>query len=381
MTAARSASAAPLLRVLPGFRILPCLCHAPGIGAKLGLQPLVQLLLALILAPLIIGCKPAPEVDRLTLTAFGTLVDITLYPGGTHDLPGLEQALLNPLSALHQEWHAWSPGALTTANQALTTGDWFTPTPDIALLVARAQVLEQQSNGLFNPAIGALVAAWGFHQDEPAGPPPTPDWLAEFMADPPRMALIEYHQGQLRGHHPRLQLDFGGIAKGLALLHAVDLLHALGVEHAVINAGGDLFTLGQPRHRPWRVGIRNPLGPGVLAGLELGPGEAVFTSGTYERGYLWNDEHVHHVLDPRTGRPSQGLSAVTVVNPDPILADAAATALLIAGPDAWPELAWKLGLTEVLVVLTDGSLEVTPALKERLRMTGAVPIRERALER
>jgi FAD:protein FMN transferase len=281
---------------------------------------------------------------------------------------------------MHTSWHAWGPGSLGRTNQLLALGGEFSAPPSVLPLIALAQDLEEKTDGLFNPALGRLIAAWGFHQDEPAGPPPDAGTLQGLLADPPRMADIERQGVRLRGHHPQLQLDFGGLAKGFALERSLDLLAGLGVEHAIVNAGGDLMTRGRPPGRPWRVGVRDPRGAGVLASIELGSGEALFTSGDYERGYAWEGERIHHVIDPRSGRPSRGIAAVTVLHRDPALADAAATTLMIAGPEQWPVYARRLGVDQVLVVLPDGSVELTPEMAARVEFQREVTRRLRAAE-
>ena len=331
-----------------------------------GIQRVRACLVALLFLLLVAGCAPRSDTDRLTFHAFGTLIDITLYPAGAHDLARLESALSADLDSMHNAWHAWRPGSLGRTNELLVLGGEFSAPPSVLPLIERAQELEVVTDGLFNPALGRLVAAWGFHQDEPAGPPPDPEWIADLLADPPRMADIERRGVRLRGHHPELQLDFGGLAKGLAVARGLEVLTELGVEHAIVNAGGDLMTLGRPGHRPWRIGVRDPHGARVLASIELGGGEALFTSGDYERGYDWEGQRIHHVIDPRSGRPSQGLAAATVLHADPALADAAATTLMIAGPEAWPSHARKLGVELAMVVLPDGSVELTPALEPRV---------------
>jgi len=333
---------------------------------------------ALLLLMLATGCTPRSDTDRLTFHAFGTMIDITLYPAGVHDLVRIESALSADLDIMHSSWHAWQPGSLGRTNQLLALGGVFSAPPSVLPLIESGQDLEVASEGLFNPALGRLIAAWGFHQDEPAGPPPEPEWIAELLSDPPSMAHIERSGVRLRGHHPALQLDFGGLAKGLAVARSLDLLADLGVEHAIVNAGGDLMTLGRPGHRLWRIGVRDPQGAGVLAHIELGSREALFTSGDYERGYEWEGERIHHVIDPRSGRPSQGLVAATVLHTDPMLADAAATTLMIAGPEDWPKHAQRLGVELAMVVLPDGSVELTPALEPRMVFEREVPRRVRA---
>jgi len=340
--------------------------------------PAIPTLLMPVLLLLLTACGPGgPDTDRLTLQAFGTLVDLTLYPAGAHDLALIESELSADLDIMHGSWHAWEPGSLGRINELLVLGGEFSAPPSVLPLIERAQELETLTDGLFNPALGRLVAAWGFHQDKPSGPPPTADALEAMLADPPRMADIERDGVRLRGRHPELQLDFGGLAKGLAVARSLDLLAELGVEYAIVNAGGDLMTLGQPPDRPWRIGLRDPRGAGVLASIRLGAGEALFSSGDYERGYEWEGERVHHVIDPRSGRPSRGIASATVLHGDPALADAAATTLMIAGPQLWPTYAQRLGVDQALVVLDDGSVELTPAMETRVEFRRDVEYRLR----
>ncbi|WP_018174942.1 MULTISPECIES: FAD:protein FMN transferase [unclassified Thioalkalivibrio] len=333
------------------------------------------LLAALALA----GCdRDTPDTETLNFFAFGTIVDVTLYPAGAYDLEALESELQAELEILHTSWHAWEPGSLGRTNELLALRAEFSAPPSVLPLIERGKEMEELSDGLFNPALGKLIAAWGFHQDEPGGPPPDDDTLEALLEDPPSMLDVERNGVRLRGQHADLQLDFGGLAKGLAVERMLDLLQGQGVEAAIFNAGGDLMTLGRPADRPWRVAIRHPQG-GILGSIELDAGEALFSSGDYERGYEWEGEHIHHVIDPRSGRPSEGIHGATVLHSDPALADAAATTLMIAGPEEWPRYARKMGIEAALVVLDD-RIEATPAMAERVRLEEGQPsLEERQL--
>ena len=172
---------------------------------------------------------------------------------------------------------------------------------------------------------------------------------------------------------PGMALDLGGFAKGVAVQRAVDLLLAQGIEHAIVNAGGDLRAVGRHGDRPWRVGVRDTRGPGVLALIEIAGDESVFTSGDYERYFMHEGRRYHHILDPRTGYPARGLASVTVIHPDAGLADAAATALFVAGPGEWPGVASALGTDMVMVVTDDGGIEMSPAMEPRIRFPGEKP--------
>lgn len=272
------------------------------------------------------------------------------------------------LEALNRQWNAWKPGALTALNAALRRGDWAAPDADLAALLRLATRAEQASAGLFNAGLGGLVGAWGFHADRLGdGPEPADAELRRWRAAPPSLAQLEWRAGRVRSPHPGLQLDLGGIGKGWAVDDTLARLQAQGVGDALLDLGGNLAVRGRGPDGPWRVGVRDPFGPGLLAQLRCGPREAVITSGTYERWRRLADGGLAtHVLDPQSARPAQALASVTVVHPDAAWADAAATALLVAGSARWQALAAHLGLEQVLVLHADGRAEGHARLAARL---------------
>ncbi|MCW5666204.1 MAG: FAD:protein FMN transferase [Piscinibacter sp.] len=272
------------------------------------------------------------------------------------------------LGELNAQWNAWKPGTLGRVNDALRAGRWAEPPADLAALLRLAQRAERDSAGLFNAGLGALVGAWGFHADRlDERPAPAAAWLQRWRAAPPSLALLEWRAGRVRSTHPALQLDLGGIAKGWALDEALDTLQRQGVRDALLDLGGNLAAFGQGADGPWRIGLRNPFGAGLLATLQTQGREAVVTSGTYERWRRLPDGRLAtHVLDPAAAQPAQALASVTVVHASAAWADAAATALLAAGPARWQALAARLGLDQVLVVGADGRARAHGRLAQRL---------------
>ena len=84
-----------------------------------------------------------------------------------------------------------------------------------------------------------------------------------------------------------------------------------------------------------------------------------------QRYYMHQGQRYHHILDPRTGYPAQGTQSVTVIHPESALADVAATALFVAGPEDWHRLAKKLGITQVMLIDDQGKIHVTPDMQKR----------------
>ncbi|HFQ14351.1 MAG TPA: FAD:protein FMN transferase [Gammaproteobacteria bacterium] len=338
------------------------------------------LLLLLILTSA--ACQQAPREHKQTLLMFGTLISITLYDVEETQARQAIDQIRQDLQFMHEAWHPWKAGPLGRTNALLATGGWFAANPSVLPLIEKSRQLAPLTNHLFNPAIGRLIALWGYHQDDPPrGPPPAKQAIEKLVAQNPRISDIEFDGLRMRSRNPAVQLDFGAVAKGLAIDRIIDYLRSQGIENAIVNAGGDLKAIGRHGERPWRIGIRHPRPPDeqtILAALDVNDGESVFTSGDYERFYDYQGKRYHHILDPRSGYPADGTTSVTVIHPDAATADAAATALFIAGPDGWREIARKLQLRYVMLVDKQGRISMTPAMAQRITLMDTKTARSQA---
>ena len=160
-----------------------------------------------------------------------------------------------------------------------------------------------RSEHLFNPAIGRLVALWGFHADVMPDKPPAPGKISAFVANPPTLQDMILADGVLMDIHPRAQLDFGAIAKGVALDEAREILRSHQIHNALINIGGNILALGNNGGSPWRIELRPATTQPSLGVIILKDGEAVATSGGGERRFIYQGKVYHHILDWRSGEP------------------------------------------------------------------------------
>ncbi len=281
------------------------------------------------------------------------------------------------LSRFDRDGNAWKPGALQRINAALRAGRSAELPEDLARLILQARDLEADSAGACNIAIGAAVAAWGFHADRlrDGAPAPDPARLRALAGEqPPSTRALRLHGGRIASVDRRVQLDLGAVGKGHAADLALDLLRQAGVRAALVNLGGNLAAMGEPGGHAWRIGIRRPgadteLSTGLAATLAIDGREAVITSAQSERRRRLPDGRwIGHVLDARTLQPAIRTFGLTVVDADATRADALATALLAADPATpWPELTTRLGATLALRIHADGRLDATPALAARLQ--------------
>lgn len=322
-----------------------------------------------LIASLLTSCAK-PVEHKYTLYIFGTLVEFTLYGVPRKTADKAIAIVSSGFQQRHRDWHAWRQGKLFDLNKAIRNGQSLKIDPQMEKVLIQARDLERMSQGLFNPAIGRLIALWGFHSDDkPHGPPPNRETLAQLVKAQPSMNDIIIKDGLARSRNKTVQLDFGGFAKGTALDWAAERLKLNGVKNAVINAGGDLNVIGRHGERFWHVGIRHPKHWGVIASVDLEPDEALYTSGNYFRFKEHEGIRYSHILDPQTGWPVDHIVSASVIHKNGAIADAAATALSVAGPENWLETARSMSLTQILLVDKKGGLYMTPKMQQRLNIT------------
>lgn len=333
-----------------------------------------RLLFASLLVIAVAGCS-RPEVFHQEAYVFGTRVDLSVY-GTSQELAAAAMAdVLQEFDRLHHAYHAWAPSELTALNEALARGESAVVSDEMAALLLGARRIAAEGDGLFDPALGALIALWGFHTDEFVPAEPDPDAVQALLAARPRMSDVVIEGNRVSSTNPAVQIDLGGYAKGYALDRAIAILRARGIDNALVNIGGNVMALGGKGRAPWRLGIQHPREPRPLATLPIYDGEAIGTSGDYQRYFELDGERFSHLLDPRTGRPSAGTQSLTVlITPREhagTLSDAASKAPFIAGDD-WREYTRRHGVEHALRIADDGRIEVTRSLRARLQIPSGV---------
>ena len=327
--------------------------------------PLFLILCTLVLT----ACDNEPRARQAKFYAFGTEVDVSLFGVDDPTANSTVDVLEKTFSNVNNTWHAWQPSTLTRINEAIASGKTITIQDDVAQLINLASSLASKSHNLFNPAAGKLFELWGFHQDNwfESHPPPSKEQITSWLASSPTMEDIHIENGELSSCDSTVKLGFGAFAKGYAVDKAIAALQQQGIKDAIVNIGGDLRAIGSHGQRPWVIGIRHPRQDGIIASIALHGDESVFTSGDYERFFIYDGKRYPHIIDPRTGYPADEAMSVTVLHNNASLADAAATALFVAGND-WPTIAKSMGVENVMVVKPDGQIEMSPKMVDRIQL-------------
>lgn len=223
--------------------------------------------------------------------------------------------------------------------------------PETLSLIDFADRMHAQSEGLFDITSGVYRQIWDFQKAQC----PTPGQI-EAIRPLVGWGQVQRQAAQLFLPRPGMQLDFGGLGKEYAADRAALVLRQAGVQHALVNLGGDIASVGtKPDGQAWMAGIRHPREPGqIMASLPLF-GQALATSGDYERYFEHAGQRYCHILDPFTGWPVQHFRSVSVVAPSCLLAGAVGTTIMLRQARATPEWLQQLNLP---VLWMDASGEV-----------------------
>ena len=248
------------------------------------------------------------------------------------------------------------------APDAVTVGD------ETAALVQTALSIAAQTDGAFDPTIGAVSALWDITGDPRV---PGGDEIAAALA------LVDYTGVMVSGSDIALaqsgmMLDLGGIAKGYAADEAIKIYEEYGVQTALLNLGGNIYAYGtKPDGSGYRIGLRDPNGSaGSYAAVVSVSDTSVVTSGVYERYFEQDGQGYHHIFDPDTGYPvDNGLLAVTVVCESSTLADALSTALFVMGPEDGSAAAEQMDGVEAVFFTDDARVLATGGIIDRIEIT------------
>lgn len=324
------------------------------------------------------SCSREPTLYRQQSYVFGTLVEVVIVDEPEQRAKLIAAAILKDFDRLQHILHPSKPGGLARMNSIFGQAPARASiSPLLRDLITASTRLSIQSEGLFNPAIGALIQLWGFQDDASQAHLPASAAIAEIVAQQPKMADIIIDGVEFYSTNPAVRLDFGGYAKGAALDIAAQYLREQNVRNALVNIGGNIIAVGRRGTQPWRVGIQHPRKPQAIAVVELHDGEAIGTSGDYQRFFMLEGKRYCHILDPRTGYPAQGTQAVTVLTRAGTgagaLSDAASKPLFIAGAANWRRMARLLGTENVLRIDADGSVETISSFSKRIHFNEPAP--------
>ena len=229
-----------------------------------------------------------------------------------------------------RKYSGFRPDSVTSAINRAAGREAVAIDPETAAILRYAAVCHEQSNGRFDLTAGAFRHVW--HRNRASLP--TKGELDTCIAKV-GWDKVRYSDREVFLPVPGMELDFGGVVKEYAADAAAAVARRAGIRHGLVNLGGDICIVGpQPEGAPWPIGIVHPeRTDSAIATLPLREG-ALTTSGSYERFVEIGGRRYSHLLDPRTGWPVEGLSSVTVVAGQAIVAGSIASIAALQEPAA-----------------------------------------------
>jgi FAD:protein FMN transferase len=173
---------------------------------------------------------------------------------------------------------------------------------------------------------------------------------------------IKLVNNTVRFTHPGMRIDLGGIAKGYSVDRAIELLQNCGITSGIVTAGGDSRIMGDKNGRPWIIGIQHPRNKDAYALRIPLSNTAISTSGDYERYFLTNEERIHHIINPRTGRSAKKSWSASVIGPDATTTDALSTTLFVLGAEKGIQLIEKMQNLDAIIIDASGKVHYSSGL-------------------
>ena len=290
----------------------------------------------LLLAPPGAASAPIPALvcHEESRAAMGCTCTVRSCGPDAAALPEIVGAALDEVDRIDRLMSHYRPDSpLSRLNRAAASGP-VAVEPELLAFLDLCLRWSRESDGAFDVTVGPLMKAWGFFRDE-GRVPGKGELAAALEVVGYRHVRLDREAGTVRFDRPGVELDLGGIGKGYAVDRVVDLLRRRGIASALVNLGGSsVYGLGAPPgKKAWEIGIQDPTDPAKTALTASLRDRALSVSGGYARFFEEGGVTYAHVMDPRTGRPVQGLLSVAVLTDSATDGDALDNVLFVQGPD------------------------------------------------
>lgn len=293
----------------------------------------------------------------------GTKVSVALW---LEDDRKAEQAVAAVMAEMHRIDKHFSPyietSELYRANQLAPKASAQKPlsiSPEMAAIIEKSLHYSQLSDGAFDITFASLARYYDYRNKLSPSERQREELLPAINY---RLIHLDTKNNTLWFEHPKLYIDLGGIAKGYAVDNAIEILQSFGVKHASVGAGGDSRVIGDKFGRPWLVGIKNPRADAVAITLPL-EDVAVSTSGDYERYFIDDKgERVHHIINPRTGKSTNGINSVTIIGPLGFDTDPLSTSVFVMGAEKGMALINRLPGFDAVIISSEGKVSYSKGL-------------------
>jgi len=295
-----------------------------------------------------------------------------------HSLREIEILVAQELERIEQIFSLYRADSELSRLNGAPPNQWIPVSHDLSEVSAHALRLAEQTGGALDPTVGPLVRLWRIQDLAADWQPPLPAEIAEAKRSVGwRLVELRREESAIRKRAAGVEINLNSLVEGWALDRLADLLESRGMHSFLIELGGEFKVAGQRGDgRVWQIGLEDPHEPGSIYATVKVANAAVATSGDYRQARVHAGKRYSHVMDPRTGAPIEhGLSAVSVLANDAIVADGWATALLVLGPVEGRKMAEQQALAASFIRdLRQGStIELSPAATANFVVAASAP--------
>ena len=311
-----------------------------------------QYILVIIICILFCGCQIKNDMAEIQMFAMDTFIDLKAQ--GENG----EKALLEAEKEINRLEKLFSPtieqSEIFVINQ-YAAKQTVTVSKDTFDLIEKAKEYCNITEGAFDITIAPVVKAWGFTEEVKRVPSDEEIQQKLQLVDNNKLH-IDKQNSTVYLENENMSIDLGGIAKGYASNKVNEILKKNGVSSAVISLGGNVSVTGKrPDGTKWRIAVQDPMNSEGYVGILNVEDTSVITSGVYQRFFEQNGKKYHHIIDTKTGKPTQnGLLSVTIVCDNGAMADALSTSVMVAGLQKGSEL-WRKLDNFGMIVITDSN--------------------------
>lgn len=228
--------------------------------------------------------------------------------------------------------------------------------PEVFALTEKGIYFSKLTDGAFDISIVAMDKIWKF--DDSMNELPSEESIKNSVKNVGYQNIIlDKTNSTIFLKNKGMKIGFGSIGKGYAADKTRELMKSFGVKAGIINASGDISTWGtQPDGKPWAIGINNPFKDDKIAAVLFLNENAVTTSGSYEKYAEIHGKRYSHIMNPKTGYPSTGLTSVTVVGPNATMANGFSTSIMVLGKKEGLKLIKKFPEYQSLLITDSGKI-------------------------
>lgn len=322
---------------------------------------IVQYSLIIVVSSLLMFSCARKRTVKKAETIMGTNVTITVVSETTKEGDGAIGAAMDEIRRLDEMMSLYKENSEVTRVNMASGKHPVKVSPEMIEVVENAVAVAKLTDGVFDITMGPLIVLWRMRIAE--GKIPTEEEITRIL---PRVnyrnIIVNKKKSTLFLRRPDMIIDLGGVAKGYAADRAAGILKQHGIRSAIVAVAGDIRILGaRPDGSPWRIGVQHPRKPKtILTVLDLRD-TFISTSGDYERFVIKAGKRYHHIIDPRTGKPSTGVISATVIGDRGAIVDPLTTALFVLGREKGMKLVNQLGY-EAVVVAEDGRASHTAGI-------------------